>query len=161
MASTSSRAADDQVHLFAEASLTPVQSASSTSSFQQQQQQQHHDYRLLDHPVNFDPIAGSSSSFYQYGTMNPAAASSSTTEQHQDATSVAAVGMEGSEQYYYGTYSLNSFFKIVWTNDCYPISGYQGDEGGDSGNEEGYYANSPYRVQRFAANIRERKRMLR
>ena len=75
MASTSSRAADDQVHLFAEASLTPVQSASSTSSFQQQQQQQHHDYRLLDHPVNFDPIAGSSSSFYQYGTMNPAAAS--------------------------------------------------------------------------------------
>ncbi|XP_046437053.1 neurogenic differentiation factor 1-like isoform X4 [Daphnia pulex] len=135
MASTSSRAADDQVHLFAEASLTPVQSASSTSSFQQHQQQ-HHDYRLLDHPVNFDPIAGPSSSFYHYGAMNPVTASSSTAEQHQDATSVAAVGMEGSEQYYYG------------------------DEGGDSGNEEGYYANSPYRVQRFAANIRERKRML-
>lgn len=31
-----------------------------------------------------------------------------------------------------------------------------------NGNEEGYYPNgSPYRIQRHAANIRERKRMLR
>ncbi|XP_057368237.1 uncharacterized protein LOC130689216 isoform X1 [Daphnia carinata] len=137
MAGNSSRAADDQVHLFSEASSAPVQSALSTPSFQHQH---HHDYRLLDHPVNFDPVVGSSSSFYHYGAMNPITASASAAEQHQDNTLIPAVGMDGSEQYYYG---------------------YQGDEAGDSGNEEGYYANSPYRVQRFAANIRERKRMLR
>jgi len=41
------------------------------------------------------------------------------------------------------------------------VGGGGGGGGGDSSNEDGYYANSPYRVQRFAANIRERKRMLR
>ncbi len=102
MASTSSRAADDGVHLFAETSLASVQIASSAAPFQQQQHQLHHDYRLLDHSVNFgDPVAGSSSTFYHYGTMNPATASSSTAEEHQDAAS-GAVAMEGSEQYYYG-----------------------------------------------------------
>lgn len=108
---SSSRAADDGVHLFAETSLAPTQSASSAvASFQQQQHQQHqqhhhlqqHDYRLLDHTVNFDPVAGSSSSFYHYGTMNPVTASSSTAEDHQQDSIPVTGGMEGSEQYYYG-----------------------------------------------------------
>lgn len=103
MASASSRAADDEVHLFAEASLTSAQQSASTAASFQQQHHLHHDYRLLDHPVNFDPVAGSSSSFYHYGAMNPAATSSSNVEEHNVATS-SAVGMEGSEQYYYGTY---------------------------------------------------------
>lgn len=108
---SSSRAADDGVHLFPETSLAPTQSASSAvASFQQQHhhhlQQQQHDYRLLDHPVNFDPVAGSSSSFYHYGAMNTATASSSTAEEHQQDTTPVAGGMEGSEQYYYGNYTL-------------------------------------------------------
>ena len=170
MASTSSRAADDGVHLFAETSLAQPAS-SSAASFQQQHHQQHllqaaapppHDYRFLDHSVNFDPVAGSSSSFYQYGAMNPATASSSTAEEQQEANS-GAVAMEGSEQYYYGKYFKHKLALLLWRNCIYIFcfTGYQGDEAGDSGNEEGYYANSPYRVQRFAANIRERKRMLR
>jgi len=74
--------------------------------------------------------------------MNPstaAAASASTSAPDHSEQDPPYRSTSPSDQYYYG---------------------YQGEDGGDSGNEEGYYGNSPYRVQRFAANIRERKRML-
>lgn len=113
---SASRAADDGVHLFAETSSAAAQSVPSTPSFQQQQhhhhqyQHVHHDYRLLEHPVNFDPIPGSSSSFYHYGAMNSATASSSTAEENQPETgSSAPLGVEGSDHYnYYGKLSMTN-----------------------------------------------------
>lgn len=116
---TSSIAADDVQHLFGEPSSVPTQ-----SSFESSHHHHQVDYRLLDH--QFDPIAGSSSSYYlqqhnhqhqqqqqqQYSSMNPTASSSTEEQQHQHPDGASGMEVSGpyrtspsGEQYFYGNNS--------------------------------------------------------